>query len=203
MKNAIKISSLILTAFILFVTASAFADSNLDPKIIIGDPTCEGCTPITGTTFGFVLPDSQGSTFNGKLEFQNASGTTWYSLFLTESAVSYQNVQCGITAYFNFCQAIPDKNNPSQTIIEFLNTLPNPGTGIADGGVFTLDFEAVDGNSWMSGTSFDGQANATSVPEPRSTTMLFSEILLLAGAFAVLKRNAVKTTLANVSLNTR
>jgi hypothetical protein len=173
--------SLAILVGVVLLAAAAFADSNHDPKIIIGDPVCNGCISVTSNHFSFALPTSQGAFFTGKLQFQNNSGKTWYSLFLTESVVPWYDVQCQANAFFNFCQAVASsKTNPNQTTIEFLNISPHPRGGILSGGVFSLNFQPVNENAWPSGTSFDGKANATVVPEPGSLTLLISGISILA-----------------------
>jgi hypothetical protein len=167
---------------------SVVARADSDPQIIVGDPTCgDSCTPV-GADFSFTLPGT--GPFVGTLTFQNESGGTWFSLFLTETAVPFNDVSCGETAYFNFCQVIPTiPSNPfASTTIEFLNTLPNPGTGIPDGGVFTLGF-AGDGNgNWQSGTDFQGHATVTFVPEPSTKVLLLVEILAFLGMGIVIFR---------------
>jgi hypothetical protein len=204
-RRLMRFSSILLTGLILFCAASAFADSFQDPKIIIGDPPCTGpdCIHVTSDTFAFSLPTTQGSFFTGVLTFENDSPDTWYSLYLTESGVSWNNVQCGITAFFNFCQAVPSSSDPSQTIIEFLNILPNPGTGIASDNGFTLDFEPVNTVAWPSGTNFGGSANGLPVPEPGSTTLLLAEVLLFLGICAFGGRKPLRSLAANFSSNTR
>jgi hypothetical protein len=172
------IRSLSLLAGILLLASAAFADSNLDPKIIIGDPACSGCISVTSDHFSFALPTNQGSFFTGTLQFQNNSGKTWYSLFLTETVVPWFDVSCKTNAFFNDCIPVASsKSNPNQTTIEFLNVTPHPRNGIPSGGVFSLSFQPVNGNAWPSGTSFDAQANAASVvPEPASLTLFVSGI---------------------------
>jgi hypothetical protein len=174
--------SLAILVGVVLLAAAAFADSNHDPKIIIGDPVCNGCISVTSNHFSFTLPTTQGSFFTGKLQFQNNSGKTWYNLFLTESVVPWQNVSCNKhSAFFNDCEIVPSSKNNSTTI-EFLNLAPNPKSGILNGGVFSLNFQPVDENAWPSGTSFDGKANPTVVPEPASVT------LFIAGLGAIVAR---------------
>ena len=170
------------------MVSAGFADSNHDPKIIIGDPACSGCSSVTSNHFSFTLPTTQGSFFTGTLQFQNNSGKTWYSLFLTESVVPWFDVTCQTNAFFNYCVPVASsKTNPNQTTIEFLNIEPNPRSGILNGGVFSLGFKPVHGNAWPSGTNFDGKANAAVVPEPASLTLFVSGIGALIARRRLLK----------------
>ncbi len=181
--------SILVAGFVLFCGTAAFADS--DPHIIIGDPPCTAsdCMHENSETFNFTLPSTQGSTFTGVLTFENDTADTWYSLYLTESTVPWQDVQCTVDAFFNFCQAVPLSGDPSETVIEFLNILPNPGTGILAGNGFTLDFEPVAGVAWPSNTSFGAYANTTNVPEPGVAGLLLAELLVFAGMLGFAGRN--------------
>jgi hypothetical protein len=204
-----KISSIIIASMALFFATSAFADSNLDPKIIIGDPTCDmsdtSCIHIHGDSFTFALPTTTSGFFSGMLVFENDTNETWFKLFLTETALPFSQVSCQTNAFFNACDVVPS-SDLGTTTIKFTDDLPNPGTGIPSGGVFSLDFEpnTPGGAQWPSGTSFGGTATGTVVPEPGTFSIIVTELLMFIGVGAIVSRKRFRRNLkTNFSSNTR
>lgn len=159
-----------ILARILFVLAAlalsatfAFADSNLDPTIVIRDPACPtpGCMAV-GTNFTFGVP-SQGF---GTLFFTNASGVDWTNLKLTEAGVSANVITCTSTAFAN-CTV--STINGVTTL--FLSGISQNFAGIPAGQNFSILFGCVDGNCWPGGLDFTATAN---VPEPGTVALMLT-----------------------------
>jgi len=152
----------IFLALAFFATA-AYADSSLDPTIIIRDPACPspGCVAV-GQTFNFGVPNSG----QGTLFFTNASGLDWFNLKLTEAGVSANVITCISTAFAN-CTV--STINGVTTI--FLSGLNSSYSGIPNGQNFSIVFGCVNGNCWPGGLDFSAAAN---VPEPATLALMLT-----------------------------
>ncbi|HLW84384.1 MAG TPA: PEP-CTERM sorting domain-containing protein [Candidatus Sulfotelmatobacter sp.] len=181
MKPSMKTPALCV-AGMLFVlcSLSAFANSVKDPRIVVKDPPLcdDGCIGV-GQIFNFGLPAGTGN-FNGTLSFQNNSDVTWFNLIITEKGEAFTSVSCGFSAFFNFCQVVPVKNNPDAAKIEFFNLYNNGKGGIAPGQVFNFGFTGWSRATDFAGHGYDGAP--PTVPEPATMA------LMLTGAGAIVSR---------------
>ncbi len=166
MNPSIKFSRIlfILIALAVFATA-AYADSSLDPTIIIRDPSCPtpGCVSV-GQQFTFGVPSSG----FGTLFFTNASGVDWTNLKLTESGVSANVIGCTTTAFAN-CTV--STLNGITTI--FLSGINQNFAGIVSGENFSIVFGCVSETCWPGGLDFSATAN---VPEPATIALMLTGI---------------------------
>jgi hypothetical protein len=206
-KRLIKFSSVILANVVLFCAASAFADSNLDPKIIIGDPTdCSGpgnCN-ITEDSFTFGI---NGDTLV-PLNFQNDSTHSWTQLLLTWApppAFSAVTVEFG-TGFggWDFITldgaVLHNKYGIDPSFDGVLLFCSGECSAIINGENFTMAFQpGDDGGVWPDPTDFNGQGNPTKpVPEPGQAALLLTTIAVLGT-----RRKSWKSLLSSFSLNTR
>jgi hypothetical protein len=154
----------IFVALAVFATA-AYADSSLDPTIIIRDPACPtpGCVSV-GTTFTFGVP----SNGQGTLFFTNASGVDFNNLKLTESGVSANVIGCTTTAFANCTVSTV---NGVTTI--FVSGVNSNFAGIPNGQNFSIVFGCVNDTCWPGGLDFTATAN---VPEPGTMALLLTGI---------------------------
>jgi hypothetical protein len=185
MKLSMKIPALCFAGMLLVLCSlSAFANSEKDPRVVVKDPPlCDaGCVGV-GQIFSFGLPAGNGN-FKGDLTFQNNSDVTWFNLIVTEKGVQFSPaLTCGFSAFFNFCQVVPVKNNSDAAKFEFFNLYGDGKGGIAPGQVFTFGFSG--GLGWPRATEFTGHGYAGAPPAvPEPTTLA----LMLTGAGAIVSR---------------
>ena len=189
MKSLIRFSSILIATLIL--GAVAFADSNLDPHVIITDPnTCTGSLCNVGNTFSFGIPGDTSITIRS-----SPSNPNWFQLLISwnpeQDGVPVQNVKGGVgkTGNVSFWEWTRVFNSPTNVGILFFSAKPDtdpnsPFFGqlppITPGSVITLHFTP-GGGTWPA-TDFKGRANAGSstVPEPSSIILLFSGIAGIA-----------------------
>ncbi len=148
----------VVLALVLFLTCvAAFADSNVDPRIVIKDPLCgTGCSPV-GTHFSFTSPESG----TGALFFTNASGVDWANLRIVES-VPVGTITCSAPHTFMKCTVTANQNGGA-TI--FLSGVGEGFPGITAGHNFEIQF-----GSWPAGgVAFTAVAN---VPEPATLALV-------------------------------
>lgn len=154
----------VLIALTAFATL-AYADSSLDPTIVIRDPACPtpGCMSV-GQNFTFGVPSSG----FGTLFFTNASGANWTNLKLTEVGVSANVITCTTEA---FASCIVSTINGVTTI--FLSGVNKNFLGIPAGQNFSIQFGCVGETCWPGGLDFTATAN---VPEPATMALLLTGI---------------------------
>jgi hypothetical protein len=171
---------LLVLLLILGCSAVVFANSVPDPKVIIKDPPCPGCTPV-GTNFSFGTP-AGGS---GTLHFLNISGVNWSTLRLTETGVPFNAIACETDAFLS-CSLGTLSNG--QTFI-FLSGLDPAHLGIPLGHGFGIAFACLEG-CWPGDLDFTGRANLRSatVPEPASVG------LVLLGLTGIVRRKWLQRT---------
>jgi hypothetical protein len=152
----------VLIALAVFATA-AYADSSLDPTIIIRDPACPtpGCISV-GQNFTFGVPNSG----QGTLFFTNASGVNWDNLKLVETGVSANVIGCTTTAFANCTVSTV---NGVTTI--FVSGVNQNFLGIPNGQNFSIVFGCVNDACWPGGLDFTATAN---VPEPATMALLLT-----------------------------
>jgi PEP-CTERM motif len=154
----------VVIAMAVFATA-AYADSSLDPTIVIRDPACPtpGCVSV-GTNFTFGVPSSG----SGTLFFTNGSGINWNNLKLTESGVSANVIGCTTTAFAN-CTV----STVGGVTTIFLSGINSNFLGITNGENFSIVFGCVGNSCWPGGLDFTATAN---VPEPGTMALLLTGI---------------------------
>lgn len=170
---------------------AAFADSNLDPKIIIKDPaSCSGPYCSVGNSFTFSIAGDQ------KVQIgSSANNNNWYQLLITwnpqQNGIPVQNVSGGVgnTGNISFWDWTRVYNSPTDVGLLFFSARPDtdpnsPFYGnlppITPGTILTLNF-APDGKGHWTPTTFTGRANSVStVPEPGTLTLLVSGVAALA-----------------------
>jgi len=188
-KSLIRLSSILIATLIL--GAVAFADSNLDPHVIITDPnTCTGSLCNVGNTFSFGIPGDTSITIGS-----SPSNPNWYQLLISwnpeQNGVPVQDVKGGVgkTGNVSFWEWTRVFNSPTDVGILFFSAKPDtdpnsPFFGqlppITPGSVITLHFTP-GGGKWPA-TDFKGRANggSSTVPEPSSIILLFSGIAGIA-----------------------
>jgi hypothetical protein len=189
-KSLIRVSSILIATLLLGV--AAFADSNLDPHVIINDPqSCEGSLCNVGNTFTFGIPGNTTVTIGS-----SPSNPNWYQLLISwnpqKNGVPVTDVTGGVgkTGNVSFWDWTRVFNSPTNVGILFFSAKPDtdptsPFFGhlppITPGSIFTLTF-APGGGNWPA-TDFKGQANTgggSTVPEPSSIVLLLSGIAGIA-----------------------
>lgn len=152
---------------LLLASASAFANSVPDPRIIVKDPVCTGtCTPV-GTHFTFSSPNSG----TGTLFFSNSTTLNWTSLKLVESGVPADAISCSSPNAFINCSV----NTVGGVTTIFLSGVGGSFLGIPAGHNFSIDFAL-----WpQGGVSFTATAG-TSVPEPATLAFFLTGVVGLA-----------------------
>jgi hypothetical protein len=188
-RSLIRFSSILIATLLL--GAAAFADSNLDPHVVITDPqTCTGSLCNVGNTFTFGIPGDTTVTIRS-----SSSNPNWYQLLISwnpeQNGVPVQDVKGGVgkTGNVSFWDWTRVFNSPTNVGILFYSAKPDtdptsPFFGqlppITPGSVFTLHFTP--GNGTWPATDFTARANSGSstVPEPGSIVLLLTGIAGLA-----------------------
>jgi hypothetical protein len=161
---------LLVCAATLVLASAAFADSNLDPTIIVKDPACTGtCTPV-GMQFTFSTPASG----LGMLLFNNNSGVNWTSLKLIESGVPANLITCLSPGAFASCSV--NTVNGVTTIL--LSGVGSGFLGIPAGHNFSITFgcgpnvTGANCGPWPGNLAFQGFANP--IPEPATIALVLT-----------------------------
>jgi PEP-CTERM motif len=185
-----KISQ-ICAIFLMLVVGSvmAFADGINDPKIIvrgagsgnIAQGHCEQCVDV-GLNFQFSVPESG----SGSLFFTNTSGQNWNSLTLIEKGEPAADIKCS-SNLFSSCSVKTLKNGSVEIFLANVKNSLNRSGGIRNGQSFSIAFSCIKESCWPGGLTFQGHANAGTVPEPGTIALMVTGVVGLVSRRKVWK----------------
>ncbi len=185
-----KISQICAIALLLAVgSVMAFADGINDPKIIIrgagsGDIAqghCSQCVDV-GLNFKFSVPESG----SGSLFFTNTSGQNWNSLTLIEKGEPAADIKCN-SNLFASCSVQTLKNGSVEILLTNVKNSLNKTGGIRNGQSFSIAFSCIKESCWPGGLTFNGHANAGTVPEPGTIALMVTGVVGLVSRRKVWK----------------
>lgn len=158
-----------LLLLLVMGSALAFADSLLDPKVIVhgvnggsSPDSCEQCKGV-GVNFSFTIGKSGRDYFY----FTNESGKNWTSLTLIENGVPANDISCQQSFFLN-CTTKTLKNGSVEILMSGIRGGLNARKGILNGQSFVIGF-ACNPGCWQPGTV---TAHAGTTPEPGTVALM-------------------------------
>ncbi len=164
--------SYFLPMVFLIATASAFANTVVDPGVIIRDRKCGSTCASVGLSFSLTSTANNGGVF----DFKNVSGTNWFNLKLTEKGVPASAISCR-TNIFATCKVTTNASGLTSIFVSGTSaSLP----GVPNLKGFRIELHCPAGASncgpWPAGVKINGLAN---VPETGTVAMVATGIVAL------------------------